>query len=259
MFVKGKKVAGTSLEAFISPFLSETAIVTPISERTVFGSIRMFEEDHEENWRVSGDKPRNFQGSLVEESGRWLWAMAHYGKLQSFNRLRSSSLRDKVKPKIQTRFYDHMPASQALERMRKYHSVDRSIITVIGVVREPVDQAISDFYDCVCRPESMDVESFEQYLEKRAPIFFEKLIDKYYDSRGCLLLHEVLRFERLDQDLGYIFEKYNIAPASHVDDFRKFRIHGNYRKSVASGLHISEKQKSQIYELAGPLADFYIT
>ena len=43
-----------------------------------------------------------------------------------------------------------------------------------AVVRDPYDQAISDFYDQISRPEHIKYKNFDDYLDKRVNYFLQK-------------------------------------------------------------------------------------
>ena len=51
IFIKSKKVAGTSVEVLLSNQICNKDIVTPVSTLGFFNNIRRVEKDHEEDWR----------------------------------------------------------------------------------------------------------------------------------------------------------------------------------------------------------------
>ena len=90
IFIKSKKVGGTSVEVLLSNQICDKDIVTPVSTLNFFNNIRRVEKDHEEDWRKKNKPARNYQGSFIEESYIWIKQFQNYAKrllTNEFNRL----------------------------------------------------------------------------------------------------------------------------------------------------------------------------
>ena len=78
IFIKSKKVAGTSVEVLLSNHLCDDDIVTPVSTLGFFNDIRRVEKDHEEDWRNKTKPARNYKGNFYEEYLLWLRQFQNY-------------------------------------------------------------------------------------------------------------------------------------------------------------------------------------
>ena len=70
----------------------------------------------------------------------------------------------------------------------------------ITIIRNPYDQAISDYYDMKNRPEHEEVKDFDHYLEIRCENFFKKNYEKFVYNNS-IETDIIFRYENLKEDL----------------------------------------------------------
>ena len=225
IFIKTKKTASTSIETVLSKYLGDVDIITPNSEINFFGRYRRYEPNNEEDMRYSFNQvvPRNFKGSYLIEFYRYLRQIFIFLREKIRNEINRFSNRPYlkfIKPVRSYLFYDHMK----LTELKKIISKDiYDGYTKIAVVRNPFDQAISDFFDMKYRPEHEELIDFEHYLEIRSKKFFIKNMLKITESKK-ISLDFVIRYENLQEDLTKLCNKKKI-PLECINELKKINIH----------------------------------
>lgn len=193
IFIKTQKTAGTSIEVYLSQVCGAGDVVTPVYPP---------EEGHQ---------PRNYQGwwnplpEIIMHRGR--------GLQMTFSQLRQRQ-----------RYFNHMPARLARARLSpqiwdEYYK--------FCVERNPWDKTLSHY---AMRRERLGGElSLEQYFARGN---FCVNYGLYTDRGGKLLVDRVLRYERLDDELGEVFARLGIpytgslgvkAKTSHSRDRRPYQ------------------------------------
>ena len=260
ILIKSKKVAGTSVEVFLSNNLDDNAIVTPVSTLNFFNKIRILERDHEENWRNKKKPARNYKGNFYEESIIWLRQFQNYLRrylINKFNKIfRPQKHLDFVHLKRANKYYDHMTieevkANLGSEHFKKFQKV--------GIIRNPIDQAISDYWDSQNRIETgRKYNNFNEYMDDRLDFFFNKVRQKYLIN-NIPAMDKYLKYENLKTDLKSFIEDVGIN--ADINELDKLKIHGSYRKNKNSKKDILENlkdaDKKRIMKSAGWLGDFY--
>jgi hypothetical protein len=172
IFIKTAKTAGTSIEVFLSKHCGSTDILTPIEPP------------------VEGHQPRNYLGfinpipEILERPGKILSALLH-----------SMTSREK--------FYRHMPAFEVQKRVPR--EVWNSYFKFC-VERNPWDKVLSHYHMHAAR--AAGSLSLDEYLARgRFPINYFR----YTDRAGTkVIVHRVLRYENLIDELGDVFSQLNI-------------------------------------------------
>tara|TARA_B100000212_G_scaffold325586_1_gene287380 strand:- start:214 stop:663 length:450 start_codon:yes stop_codon:yes gene_type:complete len=140
IFIKSKKVAGTSVEVFLLNYKEDNAIVTPVSTLNFFNKIRKIEEDHEENWRNKNKPARNYKGNFYEESLLWSKQLQNYLRRYSFNKFNKKFRPQKhlefVHFKRANKFYDHISIEEVKANLESEKFINFQRICII---RNPID------------------------------------------------------------------------------------------------------------------------
>lgn len=193
IFIKTQKTAGTSIEVYLSQLCGAEDVVTPVYPP---------EEGHQ---------PRNYQGwwnplpEIIMHRGR--------GLQMTFSQLRQ-----------RLRYFNHMPARLARARVSpeiwgNYYK--------FCVERNPWEKTLSHY--AMKRERAGGALSLEQYFDRGN---FCVNYGLYTDRSGMLLVDRVLRYERLDQELGEVFASLGVpyrgslgvtAKAGHRQDRRDYR------------------------------------
>ena len=165
IFFKTKKTGSTSLEIALSKICGKQDIITPVSELTWLGDIRYFEKNNEEDLRkkIRARSPQNFKGSFYFELVYFLKQFFHF----YYNLFLTAIIKPKnikyLKKKRRFKYDQHME----IREIKKF--VNEEIYKnyyKFAVVRNPYDQAISDYYDQQKRPENFKHKNFNDYLKK---------------------------------------------------------------------------------------------
>lgn len=256
IFIKTKKTASTSLETALSKYLGPFDIITPNSEINFLGSYRKFEPNNEEDMRYAYNrvKPRNFKGNFPIEFRRYFRQLFIYLREKTQNDLKRLLKKPHlkfVKPIRTYLFYDHMK----LTELKKIISSDiYNEYTKIAVIRDPFEQAISDYFDMKYRPEHEKLNNFDHYLDIRSEKFFIKNKLKITDNNR-ISIDFFIRYENLYEDFKKLCIEKKI-PLECVDNLKEINIH-KVRKDKENVI-LNDIQKKKIYEHASFFFDnFY--
>lgn len=204
VFIKTKKTAGTSIEAYLSRVCGEDDIVTPVFPL------------------VPGHRPRNFTG---------FWNPMH--ELRHAFSKGGSALGSLGRQWVRReRFYNHMPGWRIQHRVAPdiWNSYYR-----FTVDRNPYDKTLSHFY-MLKRRENGDLD-FQRYL--RRGVFCINF--PLYWCEGRLLVDKVLRYENLNEELGVLFERLGIPWDGVLADQAKANYRED-RRHYDEVLSVEEKQ-----------------
>jgi hypothetical protein len=244
IFIKTKKTASTSLEIALSKVCGEKDIITPVSELTWLGEIRHFEKKTEENLRkkINAKKPQNYKGSFTYELISLIKQLHHF----YFNKVKIFFLNPKnlklLKKKRRFKFEQHME----IQEIKKF--VNNKIYKnyyKFAVVRNPYDQAISDFFDQQKRPENPNHLDFDDYLKNRVNYFFFKNKRKI-SIKNKLEIDGFIKYEKLEKDLKKILNKLKIPDVSVLRDLKKVKAHGGLRNKKFNKNKLTNNQKNKI-------------
>lgn len=224
-------MGGTSIEIALSKYLGAKDIITPCSELTFFGNIRRFEKNTEEDIRknFNGVKPRNYKGGYIEEFKSLLviqlipFLKTYISNL--YNKLTGGEYKKYIKLKRRFKFEQHMSANEIKSLIPRGIYNDYTKLTI---VRNPYDQAISDYYDMKYRPEHEYIEDFDDYLLVRSEIFFKKNYEKFVINNK-IQTDYILKYETLKKDLTK-FCKLKGLPVEIIRDLEKVNTHGELNK-----------------------------
>jgi hypothetical protein len=167
IFIKPRKVAGTSFEIALSKFLSEGDIITPISRN-----------DEEIRTNLGFIGPRNFNFALVD----------------MFSKDKPVEI---FKRELPLKFYNHIPAKMAKRRLpanvwRDYRK--------ISLVRNPWDRAVSIFFwKNTKRDKKPRLKNFTSYFAEK-PYLLEVNYPAYRID-GTEIVDTYLRYEHFEEDI----------------------------------------------------------
>ena len=248
IFFKTKKTASTSLEIVLSKLCGQKDIITPVSEITWTGQIRRFEKNNEEDLRkkISALNPQNFKGSFLFEIFFLIKQFFHFYFKKFMISLLSSTKNKVFKAKRRFKYDQHMEIIE----LKKYvnNKIFKNYLK-FAVVRNPYDQAISDYYDQSFRPEHIKYKNFDDYLDKRVNYFFYKNKRKF-TINDKIMLDDVIKYETLEKDLKRILKKLKIKDKSVINDLKKIKAHGGLRKGKVTKNRLNKNQKKKIKKAA---------
>jgi hypothetical protein len=189
IFIKTRKTAGTSIEAFLAPHCGPDDILTPISPP------------------VEGHCARN-------DESRWpVWSeMAYFARQGRIKEARLSLGHWQNRRK----FFNHMTAEHARARLPRDVW---SRYFKFCVERNPFDKSLSHFH--MLKAQGM-VEDLDGYLQGDQLCRNSHI---YTDGRGRLLVDRVLRFENLDAEFGEVMERLGLPYGGQIT----VRAKSNYR------------------------------
>ena len=243
IFFKTKKTGSTSIDIILSKICGKKDVITPLSELTWFGKNRRFEKNNEEDVRkiINGKKPQNYKGNFFEEFYNFIKQYIHFYRHKIYYYFIDPEKIELLKAKRRFKFDQHMEIREIQKIIdpilfQKYFK--------FAVVRNPYDQAISDYYDQIKRPEHQSYKNFDDYLNKRCNNFFYKNYRKIA-TNNKLLIDGVIKYETLEKDLKKIFKKLNI-PQKTLVDLKKTKAHGGLRGKEITVNKLSKKQKLKI-------------
>ncbi|MAZ17305.1 MAG: hypothetical protein CL535_13355 [Ahrensia sp.] len=169
IFVKPKKVAGTSLEILLSQLCGAHDIITPIAKI-----------DEATRSRLGFPGPQNYRKRLREAS---------------FDDWRRLILRQKTP----LRFYNHIPATEIKKSVGD--EIWNSYLT-ISIVRNPFDYAISRYY---WKRKSGNEQDFTSFLRANPQCLTENR--RITDIDGRCEIDFMVRYENLQADLTQLSER----------------------------------------------------
>lgn len=196
VFIKGRKVASTSVEIALSALCDSEDIITPITPI-----------DERERLRLTGVGAQDY-GVAKEVEDEFI---------PKVTTLPISSLRDVVPPR--GRFYNHMPLQEVL---REQGEDDRLALKIYAVERNPYSKIISwanmelsfESYTsggAMTAPQGRIKDLLERAIPDRR-IAIVRNIDLYRDSEGRIAA-EIIRFENLDDDFRRLLREMGAADA----------------------------------------------
>lgn len=169
IFLKPRKVAGTSFEIALSKYLDSSDIITPVSRL-----------DEAVRTRHGFQGPSNF----------------NFGLIKYFTN-------DAKRPRLFSRwdlplkFYNHIPAASAKARLDA--SVWRDY-KKISLVRNPWDRAISIFFwKNTKKDRKPDIRNFTKYFQEK-PYLLE-INYPNYRVKGTEVIDTYIRFENFEEDI----------------------------------------------------------
>jgi Sulfotransferase domain len=165
IFIKPRKVAGTSFEISMSKFMGEADIVTPISQK---------DEDLRKNRGYKG--AQNFEASLLDVMRSPLLG-----------------LKDVIRFRRPRKFFNHMSAERlkCLLPERVWNNYKK-----ISIVRNPWDCLLSSYHYSVSLGAS---ENFSDWVQKHP--YLVNVNHSQYFIQGELIVDHFLRFEHLAKDV----------------------------------------------------------
>ena len=117
--------------------------------------------------------------------------------------------------------------------------------TKITIIRNPYDQAISDYYDMKNRAEHEEVRDFDHYLEIRCEEFFKKNYEKFVIDKS-IEANYIFKYENIHNEIKKFCENKNF-PIQVIDDYNRFSIHSGINSKKVS---LSPSQKIKIRKYA---------
>jgi hypothetical protein len=194
IFIKNRKVAGTSVEIYLNKFRSSKDVFTPISA---------WHKNH---------VPQNYKG---------------YTNI--LNELVKTNFRYKKRTIIEflkgNKFWNHMPALLVKNR------IDSEIwdsYFKFAIERNPWDKAVSQYFWLKKINKNQDLQ-FDTYLSNR---FFPHDYRKYSDMDGKIIVDKIIKYEELNNELDIIFKKLKIPFEGQLNIFAKssYRQNKAYRE-----------------------------
>lgn len=204
VFIKGKKIAGTSVEVLLSEVCGPEDIITPITpiderNRLLKG------KNTAQNYGVNQEVNRNYLSMLINNTTEQL------GEI-------------KVPKGI---YYNHM----AFSEISKLFGEIPNDWKIFAVERCPYRKIISfanmrlNFkkYKQTGRTMVSDLKTIKRYLQKvidNRSIVNVRNIDLYKNNAGNVCA-EILRFERLEEDINTLMSRFNITDYPKLEHYKK--------------------------------------
>lgn len=199
IFLKARKVGGTSFEIGLSRFATRSSIITPITK-----------EDEDTRRALGFRGPQNYKYNLWELS----WREA------------TQALRARERP---NKFYNHISARNAK------HLLGTNIwekYTKVSIVRNPFDYVVSSFFWSAAGRRASNVAlEFEPWVISRPNLL--NVNDDQYKIDGKNIIDFMIRYDNLDHDLRSL----EIAVPQLLgfsDLFKMIRAKGKYRPKSAT-------------------------
>lgn len=183
IFIKTKKTAGTSIEAYLSDLLGNNDVITPIGVEEA----------------TAGHRPRNFAGpfSPISEALGLLRAPEQWKSIDGGGSIRSVGHAVKGK-----KFYNHISAYRARQRIgadlwKRYFT--------FAVERNPWDKAISQFYWKARRRPGYTFGDFVQ--EGDVAVNYPRYC---HPRTGEIMVDRIVYYDRLNPELADLFDRLGV-------------------------------------------------
>ena len=192
IFLKARKVAGTSFEIALSRYAGEGDIVTPISPK-----------DEEIRVRLGFTQGQNYKRPLAE----------------LMSRVNARDVKYMRKLRWPLKFYNHMPAHEAKSRLG---DAIWQTYTKLSIVRNPFDYMVSAYFweNKDRRPD------FQQWCLDHPHIFGRN--NEQYLINGQPIIDFFIRYENLKEDI-LRFEESMPSLAGLYDTFQSINAKGEAR------------------------------
>ena len=210
IFIKTRKVSGTSKEISLSQFCGEGDIITPISY-----------EDEIVRLDLGGVLPQNYGDP----------------KEQQFRDLIRARRTDNPKTRHKGKFYNHIPAVEVREYVGQ--EVWDEYFT-FSMERHPYDKVVSHVYFHARRKENWDFEKeLKRILKKGYYVSYP-----VYSEGETPIVDFIVNYENLQEDLAKLSEKLGFDVAKHYPQTKH-----TYRPDRRPGRELlSQEAKDIIYE-----------
>ncbi len=204
IFIKGLKVAGTSIEILLSEICGPNDIITPLAPVD------------ERSRLLTGKNAAQNYGDTKEKAYHFLTS------------LKNSQMKDIGNFKRpQTEYYNHMPLTEVVDL---YGEVSNDWL-IFGIERCPYRKIISfanwrlkiKEYHQTGNPIINDIKTVKKYLDNiisNELILNVKNIDRYKNKEG-LVCAEFLRFEKIHDDVDKLMRKLNIQDYPKLEHYKK--------------------------------------
>lgn len=200
LFLKPRKVAGTSFEIALSKFADQNSIMTPISA-----------EDEITRGNLGFRGAQNY----------------FMTPLESFMTFDSSALKDLIRRRRTKKYWNHIPSKLAKQRLG--HPVWSQSFK-ISIVRNPYDMAVSRYFWSK-KPTEYSSDDFESFCLSRRDRFQDNLEQYFID--GDEVVDFYIRYESIHQDILILEEKFTELKGL-AEFFAQIKAKGQYRPRNAS-------------------------
>jgi hypothetical protein len=201
IFLKARKVGGTSFEIALSQFADKNDIITPITLRD------------------DGTK----------ENHCWRGAQNYHWSLMDLKDIRKKNILKSLIERPSTRkFWNHIPASEAKQKLGERIWKN---YTKVSIIRNPFDYMVSSYFWETGDAEECRQTNFQDYVFKNP----EKLLfnKKIYEIDGKNVIDVMLRFDRLHEDIAALERRYH-SLAGLAKSVAGLNAKGHYRPKEAS-------------------------
>jgi hypothetical protein len=210
IFIKTRKVSGTSMEISLSQFCGEGDIITPISY-----------EDEIVRLDLGGVLPQNYGDP----------------KEQQFRDLIMARRADNPKTRHKGQFYNHVPAVEVRDYVGQ--EVWNEYFT-FSMERHPYDKVVSHVYFHARRKDKWDFEKeLKRILKKGYYVSYP-----VYSDGETPIVDFIVNYENLQEDLAKLSDKLGFDVAEHYPQTKH-----TYRPDRRPGRELlSQEAKDIIYE-----------
>lgn len=198
LFVKGKKVAGTSVEMALSTICGPCDIITPITPIDEIARMKMGGRGAQ-NYTESREKERRYLKALLSA------APEKVAEIRAPNR----------------KFKSHMSVRHIQEEIGE---LPRG--RIFAVERDPYAKVISSAnsgrnlksYRASGKPMTADIKIIERIVDRRLvgqTLQECRNIERYCDAKGKLIAR-IIRYEHLEQEFAALMAEFGISPAPNL-------------------------------------------